>query len=799
MSKTLAYVEIGDLRYTETQLGLGVAITYTNTAVAGSETVSVSGHAITVGIESGVSTATQIKAAVAANAEASLLVTVAKTEAGTLSNAQVSAVAAPLAGGSAAKYASKTIGSIAYTAKTAGTAGNSITIQYTSGSAKTPVVTVNSSAISLAIKNLVTTATDIMTAIQGDSGANALVSVALASGNQPQYVAFATSPVNLAGGAAATKASVVIQDLTFASDLTGTAKNGSTVTYTTGATNGNEVVTVSGSDISIQIGNGSSTATNIKAAFDAAPAAQGAIASGSIVVNAYAPLHLTAASKNITYGTPDVATKASGTVTVTNYATLHKQKATLAVGTTTYTAVAFGTAGNSITVQYANDLAGGGNLAVVEVPTANTILVHMDDTAVTGTTGDTIKTAVNADPQASLLVVVSGSDAAVQAVQAATPLADGQNAATVTVNGIVLTETTDWAAETDNDTTAANLASAITSATATTLCTAAAVSTNVVTITANADTTGGNGIPLLSSTGTNLATSGSVLAGGKVASTITIGGDTYTCVASAPSASQFSSITELTALIDGRTTTDATDNGSVIAVVAHTAGVAGNSIAVSKTGAGLTFTGATLTGGIDAATVTVAGHVLTESTDWNATVSNDSTAASLASAISALSEVNATPTTNSIAIVAAATGTAGNYAISASDATNLTLSGSALTGGTDAWDCTVSGTGGTAQKTVNAIPTAGGVGEGMPDVFQDGTTALTASFVRTAWAFSPSRIVINNDETSGVKYVVGSWDGVSTHFILHPTESLTLDRSDKHAVWLKYDSAAPAYRLTVVQ
>jgi len=60
--------------------------------------------------------------------------------------------------------------------------------------------------------------------------------------------------------------SLVIQDLTY-SDTTKNADN-VTIAYTTGATAGSEVVTVSGNTISIQIETAVSTATQVKAAFD---------------------------------------------------------------------------------------------------------------------------------------------------------------------------------------------------------------------------------------------------------------------------------------------------------------------------------------------------------------------------------------------------------------------------------------------------------------------------------------------------------------------------------------------------
>jgi hypothetical protein len=83
-------------------------------------------------------------------------------------------------------------------------------------------------------------------------------------------------------------------------------------------------------------------------------------------------------------------------------------------------------------------------------------------------------------------------------------------------------------------------------------------------------------------------------------------------------------------------------------------------------------------------TVTIDGTALVEGVDWTASVSNDSTATSLASAITGVASVSATAITNSIAITADATGIAGNnIAMVSSTALGITLSGATLTGGSD--------------------------------------------------------------------------------------------------------------------
>src|SRR6185436_4279978 len=102
---------------------------------------------------------------------------------------------------------------------------------------------------------------------------------------------------------------------------------------------------------------------------------------------------------------------------------------------------------------------------------------------------------------------------------------------------------------------------------------------------------------------------------------------------------------------------------------------------IAATGEVTVFDYTMLTGAI----LTVDGIPLTEGIDWTAAVSNDVTADSLASAINALSSVNAAnPPSNLITIVAAVAGSGGNsITLVTSDATNLPVSGPTLTGGVD--------------------------------------------------------------------------------------------------------------------
>lgn len=121
----------------------------------------------------------------------------------------------------------------------------------------------------------------------------------------------------------------------------------------------------------------------------------------------------------------------------------------------------------------------------------------------------------------------------------------------------------------------------------------------VITITAAARGAAGNAITLAlggGNTGT-MAISGATLTGGVTGSTITVDGNTFTCVASGPGGSEFTSAAGLATLIDGISGVNASNSSGTITINAEAVGTAGNSKAISKTGAGLTLSGATLTGG----------------------------------------------------------------------------------------------------------------------------------------------------------------------------------------------------------
>lgn len=89
---------LADITYYADEIGdSGITIQYANTATAGAETVTVTGTAVVVGIETAVSTATQVLAAL--NASSAFLAIASAAITGTASNAQVTTAATPLAGG----------------------------------------------------------------------------------------------------------------------------------------------------------------------------------------------------------------------------------------------------------------------------------------------------------------------------------------------------------------------------------------------------------------------------------------------------------------------------------------------------------------------------------------------------------------------------------------------------------------------------------------------------------------------------------------------------------------------------
>jgi len=99
------------------------------------------------------------------------------------------------------------------------------------------------------------------------------------------------------------------------------------------------------------------------------------------------------------------------------------------------------------------------------------------------------------------------------------------------------------------------------------------------------------------------------LTGGLNRTAVIVNGTTFGYKAAAPGANQFSSISELNALVTGRPLISSTSNGTVISIVADTPGVSGNTITLvreANTAGSLSVSGAgALTGGLDASTAPI--------------------------------------------------------------------------------------------------------------------------------------------------------------------------------------------------
>lgn len=111
-------------------------------------------------------------------------------------------------------------------------------------------------------------------------------------------------------------ASLIVQDITYTAATTGDEGNDITIAYTGGATAGAEVVSVVGTAISIQIETGVSTATQVKAAFDAEPLAV-ALAAAAITGTA-GTAQVVAAATNLASGSDGITSTNMTGITAVN-------------------------------------------------------------------------------------------------------------------------------------------------------------------------------------------------------------------------------------------------------------------------------------------------------------------------------------------------------------------------------------------------------------------------------------------------------------------------------------------------
>lgn len=119
----------------------------------------------------------------------------------------------------------------------------------------------------------------------------------------------------------------------------------------------------------------------------------------------------------------------SGNVATLTFTVPAETAASATINGITYTAAAnLGAGGNSVTVQLVD---GTGDTPAVTNGTetvavsGNHIVVHIDPTAVTGSSRTNVRIAVNNSAAAAALVTATGTSATVAAVTAATPLTGG--------------------------------------------------------------------------------------------------------------------------------------------------------------------------------------------------------------------------------------------------------------------------------------------------------------------------------------------------------------------------------------
>lgn len=108
------------------------------------------------------------------------------------------------------------------------------------------------------------------------------------------------------------------------------------------------------------------------------------------------------------------------------------------------------------------------------------------------------------------------------------------------------------------------------------------------------------------------------------------------------------------------------------------------------------------------------------------------------------------------------------------------------------------GTGAELAAAAGPSTATGGAGDPVDYYIRDnGDQALTNSFVPFFLPIPANRLEITNDETSGTKTVIVSFNGsdVDVPLTFGQSAEYTKDGSYFRVVWLKYGVGAPAYRL----
>ena len=265
----------------------------------------------------------------------------------------------------------------------------------------------------------------------------------------------------------------------------------------------------------------------------------------------------------------------------------------------------------------------------------------------------------------------------------------------VTVNGNVLTNGIQWSVQSTSSGTAASLATAVNAIGGVQAAWGGGTST-VVYASATVNGTAGNSFTLGTSAAGSISTSSTNFMGGanralqgasiKLNGVTTYNGYGWTD-ASNTSTGTALSIAAWMNSASGVIQATAPVNSSVIYATTSVSGTAGNGFTLSSTG--LTVAGATFSGGLNNASVTINGVTLTAGVNFS-TGTTAATATALVAAIQANTALNAALTVSAVSNVVSATstaiGTATNYGWSSSNTTGISVSGTGMTGGANpAW------------------------------------------------------------------------------------------------------------------
>jgi flagellar hook protein FlgE len=266
---------------------------------------------------------------------------------------------------------------IIFTAVNGGTSGNDISIEYIDSGAAGLSVSVSEDAITVNLGGAVVTSADIAAAINADIDASLLVTAMAEGDGDGEITAIVHAALTVAGGNADS-------DITFTAVNGGTAGNDISIEYIDSLAGGLSV-SVSGDVITVDLGGAAATAdqviTAIDANADAARLVTAVEANGDGAGNVTAPT----VSADLSGG-KGTSIHAALTVDCTN-----------ANSDITFTAVNGGTAGNDISIEYIDSLAGGLSVSV----SGDVITVDLGGAAATA---DQVITAIDADADAARLV-----------------------------------------------------------------------------------------------------------------------------------------------------------------------------------------------------------------------------------------------------------------------------------------------------------------------------------------------------------------------------------------------------------